>query len=180
MIFSRRCCFLSGAGGGICKGQKTPIRGCSGPFFFPPRRAHDALSHPAQCQNNNSFYSAYESRVDVVVDLVYFTLGHLRRPGIVQVPRGTEESRGKEVASHDHLDGVKRNVMVVSELVEILSGEQRYLARKLERHMKTARSSNRRAFWYTLLEVGIAVGVGCAQIGVVRGWFKGGPTRITV
>lgn len=141
---------------------------------------HFNLAAPGPGVYKICFYSAYESRVDVVVDLVYFTLGHLRRPGIVQVPRGTEESRGKEVASHDHLDGVKRNVMVVSELVEILSGEQRYLARKLERHMKTARSSNRRAFWYTLLEVGIAVGVGCAQIGVVRGWFKGGPTRITV
>lgn len=126
------------------------------------------------------FYSAYESRVDVVVDLVYFTLGHLRRPGQVQVPRGTEESRGKEVASHDHLEGVKRNVLVVSELVEILSGEQRYLARKLERHMRTARSSNRRAFWYTALEVLIVLLVGGAQVGVVRGWFKGGPTRITV
>jgi hypothetical protein len=131
-------------------------------------------------KNPNSFYSAYESRVDVVVDLVYFTLGHLRRPGQVQVPRGTEESRGKEVASHDHLEGVKRNVLVVSELVEILSGEQRYLARKLERHMRTARSSNRRAFWYTALEVLIVLLVGGAQVGVVRGWFKGGPTRITV
>jgi hypothetical protein len=154
------------------------------------RRAHASSSpHPRHIAplkqtnnppNKNSFYSAPESRVDVVVDLVYFTLGHLRRPGVVQVPKGTEESRGKEVASHDHLDGVKRNVLVVSELVEILSGEQRYLARKLERHMRTARSSNRRAFWYTLLEVGVAAAVGAAQIGVVRGWFKGGPARITV
>lgn len=206
----------------------------------------------------------------MVVDLVYFTLGHLRRPGVVQVPRGTEESRGKEVASGDHLDGVKRNVLVVAELVEILGGEQRYLARKLvggvllvflaggrdrrreaalcvgfgssalrrswgglplscplrrggssthaaarprshpqlpptthanktmtkqpkqntktttktktkqERHMRTARSSNRRAFWYTALEVAVALAVGAAQVGVVRGWFKGGPARITV
>jgi len=46
--------------------------------------------------------------------------------------------------------------------------------------MTTARSSNRRAFWYTALEVGVALGVGAAQVGVVRGWFKGGPTRITV
>lgn len=96
------------------------------------------------------------------------------------MPRGTEESRGKEVASHDHLEGVKRNVLVVSELVEILSGEQRYLARKLERHMATARSSNRRAFWYTALEVLLVLAVGGAQVGVVRGWFKGGPARITV
>jgi hypothetical protein len=35
------------------------------------------------------------------------------------------------------LDDVKRNVLVVEELVDILSGEQRYLQRKLERHIKT-------------------------------------------
>lgn len=27
------------------------------------------------------------------VDLVYLTLGHLRRPGLVNVPKGTQESR---------------------------------------------------------------------------------------
>ncbi len=46
-------------------------------------------------------------------------------------------ARSKEVASKDHLDNVKRNVMVVSELIEILSGEQKYLQRKLDRHTKT-------------------------------------------
>lgn len=34
--------------------------------------------------------------MDVVVDLVYFTLGHLRRPGQVQVPKGTSETRSAE------------------------------------------------------------------------------------
>jgi hypothetical protein len=32
---------------------------------------------------------------------------------------------------------VQRNVMVVGELIDILSGEQTYLHRKLERHMET-------------------------------------------
>jgi hypothetical protein len=45
-------------------------------------------THPA-C----SFTNAVESRTDVTVDLVYFTLGHLRRPGQVQVPRGTKDTR---------------------------------------------------------------------------------------
>lgn len=44
---------------------------------------------------------------------------------------------GKAMASKDHLEDVKREVMVVGELVEILSGEQKYLQRKLERHIKT-------------------------------------------
>lgn len=41
------------------------------------------------------------------------------------------------MAAKSHLDDVKRNVMVVAELVDILSGEQRYLRRKLERHILT-------------------------------------------
>ena len=45
--------------------------------------------------------------------------------------------RGKEIARSDHIDEVKRNVLVVGELVDILSGEQRYLQRKLDRHMET-------------------------------------------
>jgi len=36
-----------------------------------------------------------------------------------------------------HHRQVKRNVLVVGELIDILSGEQRYLQRKLERHMQT-------------------------------------------
>jgi hypothetical protein len=41
------------------------------------------------------------------------------------------------MASKDHLEDVKREVMVVSELIDILSGEQKYLQRKLDRHIKT-------------------------------------------
>jgi hypothetical protein len=41
-----------------------------------------------------SFFNAWESRVDATVDLVYFTLGHLRRPaGLIQIPKGSSESR---------------------------------------------------------------------------------------
>jgi hypothetical protein len=38
-------------------------------------------------------YNGYESHVDVYFDLVYFTLGHLRRPGQVQVPKGSGDTR---------------------------------------------------------------------------------------
>lgn len=43
----------------------------------------------------------------------------------------------KQMASKDHLEDVKREVLVVGELVEILSGEQKYLQRKLDRHIMT-------------------------------------------
>jgi len=40
-----------------------------------------------------SLTNAFETHADVVADLVYFTLGHLRRPGQVQVPKGSGEAR---------------------------------------------------------------------------------------
>lgn len=41
-----------------------------------------------------SFYNPWESRTDAVVDLVYFTLAHLRRgSGPVVIPKGTSEDR---------------------------------------------------------------------------------------
>lgn len=52
-------------------------------------------------------------------------------------PTSLARSRDKHMAAKSHLDDVKRNVMVVAELVDILSGEQRYLRRKLERHILT-------------------------------------------
>lgn len=125
-------------------------------------------------------YNGYESHVDVVVDLVYFTLGHLRRPGQVQVPKGTSETRGKDLANKDHLEDVRRNVMVVGELIDILSGEQKYLQRKLERHINTVKSNNSRTFWYTSLEVLVLLGVTFVNLAVTTGFFKGGPVRITV
>lgn len=50
--------------------------------------------------------------------------------------------RGKDLANKDHLDDVRRNVMVVGELIDILSGEQKYLHRKLERHIQTVVSNS--------------------------------------
>ncbi|WIA35079.1 hypothetical protein OEZ86_003566 [Tetradesmus obliquus] len=125
-------------------------------------------------------YNGFESHVDVVVDLVYFTLGHMRRPGQVQVPKGTEENRGKDLANKDHLEDVKRNVMVVGELVDILSGEQKYLHRKLDRHIETVKSNNARTFWYTGLEVLVLLAVTFINLAVTTGFFKGLPVRITV
>jgi hypothetical protein len=55
------------------------------------------------------------------------------------------------MASKDHLEDVKREVLVVGELIEILSGEQKYLQRKLERHIKTVVSKFSPFVTYTRL-----------------------------
>ncbi len=46
----------------------------------------------------SSFYNPWESRTDAIVDLVYFTLAHLRRGsagtgGSITIPKGTPEAR---------------------------------------------------------------------------------------
>jgi len=53
--------------------------------------SHAVPSHAVLCAC--SMYNGYESHVDVNFDLVYFTLGHLRRPGQVQVPKGSGDTR---------------------------------------------------------------------------------------
>ncbi len=57
--------------------------------------------------------------------------------------------------------------------MDIVSGEQRYLQRKLERHIKTCKSNNRRALWYTVLEVLTLAAVGAMNVFVVSNMFKG-------
>lgn len=60
------------------------------PLLLPPI---SCLRPTTTLTPSASFTNAVESRTDVTVDLVYFTLGHLRRPGQVQVPRGTKDTR---------------------------------------------------------------------------------------
>jgi len=70
------------------------------------------------------------------------------------------------MARADHLEDVKRNVMVVSELVDILGGEQKYLHRKLERHILTVvrLGSQSRA-----LSIGNSKLI-CAELGAMYCW----------
>ena len=72
-----------------------------------------------------------------MVDLVYFTLAHLRSGGNLLIPKGTEGARSTEVAHKDDMDAAKRTIMSMTEFVEVVGGSQRFLTRKLERHKKT-------------------------------------------
>lgn len=126
-------------------------------------------------------FNNWESRTDAIVDLVYFTLAHIRRPGgPVNVPQGTSEARGKQVANKEHVDTLRHGIWGLSEMLEILQGEQKYLQRKLERHMKTSRSNNWRALFYTSLETLLVVG-GCgANVYYITRQFKNAGRRISV
>lgn len=41
------------------------------------------------------------------------------------------------MASTDHMEDVKRTILGMSEFMQVISGSQKYLQRKLERHQKT-------------------------------------------
>lgn len=126
------------------------------------------------------FYNPWESRTDAVVDLVYFTLAHLRSGGSVQIPRGTADSRSKEVAHKDHMDEVRRSIMSMSEFVQVIQGTQRHLQRKVDRHKFTMVSNQRRANGYSALEFFVLILVAGTQIFVIRKFFESGKVRITV
>lgn len=123
------------------------------------------------------FYNPWESRTDAIVDLVYFTLAHLRRGsagtgGSVTIPKGTPEARTKEVANQDHMEDVKRTILGMSEFMTVIQGSQKYLARKLERHQKTMESNKQRTLMYTGMEVFALMVVGLVQVMAVTGFFK--------
>ncbi|GFR48360.1 hypothetical protein Agub_g10250 [Astrephomene gubernaculifera] len=122
------------------------------------------------------FYNPWESRTEAIVDLVYFTLAHLRRGagGAINIPKGTQEHRSKEVASQDHMEDVRRTILGMSEFMEVIRGSQTYLHRKLERHQQTMESNKRRTLFYTGIEVGALILVGLTQVLVVMGFFKPG------
>ncbi|KAG1681327.1 hypothetical protein FOA52_007373 [Chlamydomonas sp. UWO 241] len=121
------------------------------------------------------FFNPYDSRTEAIIDLVYFTLAHLRsgsKPGGVVVPRGTEEDRGKEVAHADHMQEVEKTVRGMTEFLQVIMGSQRYLQRKLDHHMATMQSSNQRTLGYALLEVAILLSLVVFQILAITKFFE--------
>lgn len=82
-----------------------------------------------------------------------------------------------QVAHKDHIDSSKRTILSMSELLNIVQGEQRYLQRKLNRHQTTVHSNNARTLFYTIMEVAALLAVSVVQILVIKRFFNG-PTRL--
>jgi hypothetical protein len=118
------------------------------------------------------FHNPWITRMDAVVDLVYFTLTHLRQPARVNVPHGHANERNKLVAHQDHIEELQTSVLWIGELVDVVKGSQVFLQRKLERHKITVASSSARAFFYTLLEMAAISGMAGAQVYLLQRLFK--------
>lgn len=127
------------------------------------------------------FVNPWESRTEAIVDLVYFTLAHLRATGSsVHIPKGTQAARTTEMAHQDHLDDVRRTILGISEYAQVVSGSQKYLQRRLDRHQSTMESNRSRALWYALLEVIIIMVVAGVQIYTITRFFKTGKIKLSV
>lgn len=120
------------------------------------------------------FENPNESRTDAVVDLVYFTLAHMRKGSTnVIIPKGAANTRSVEVAHKDHMDEVRNTIVGMSEFMQVISGSQAYLRRKLQRHEMTMLSNKNRALGYASLELVALVVVAAVQVLVIRKFFNG-------
>ncbi|KAF5836589.1 emp24/gp25L/p24 family/GOLD-domain-containing protein [Dunaliella salina] len=128
------------------------------------------------------FTNPKDSRTDASVDLVYFTLAHLRRPAqaSLNVPKGNDTARSSELAQKSHADEVSNTVESLSEFMQVISGSQRYLQRRKERHKRTMISNQRRTTWYSLLEVAVLLVVTAVQVITIVSFFKTGRVKISV
>ncbi|GAX78314.1 hypothetical protein CEUSTIGMA_g5756.t1 [Chlamydomonas eustigma] len=120
-----------------------------------------------------------ESRTEAIVDVVYFTLAHLRSGrGTILIPKGTQETRSTAMAHQDDVDAAKRTIMSMREFVEVISGSQQYLQRKLDRHKQTVVSSSHRAKGYALLEMVVILSLVAVQVLTITKFFESGKVRI--
>ena len=91
-----------------------------------------------------------ESRTDAFIDLVYFTMAHLRQKGSIQIPRGKKEDRDKEIAHTDQIDDAKIAIVSMSEFMQVISGSQRYLQKKLDAHIKVVQKACTKTLNYAM------------------------------
>lgn len=67
---------------------------------------------------------------------------------------------------------VTKNIQELGDAVRYLRDEQSFLVRRLERHGKTANSTNSRVFWWSLLQLLIVGAVCVFQVMYLRRFFE--------
>jgi len=115
----------------------------------------------------------------VSVDVPYFLVSHSVQDAgeAIYSPLGATDFRGEEAAQHVHLQEVHKGVERVKELLVSLSGEAKYMKRRLKRHAVTTASTNSRTISYTFLEVGVLLVVAALQIFIYRRMFIGAEAK---
>lgn len=108
----------------------------------------------------------------VHVELVYFIPKHnLDLPDVVVAPNGNKELREKEVATKEHMMPVYGHLVELEHLIEEIADEQKSLARRQIRHLRTVASSNWRTLFYAGLEALVFAACTFGQVAVIRGLF---------
>jgi len=77
-------------------------------------------------------------------------------------------------ASPEQLSGVEETILKLSGQVSTLTRQQKYFRTRENRNFSTVRSTEKRIFNFSLLEVGMMVAMACLQVFIVRQFFTGG------
>uniref|UniRef100_A0A061RUX1 GOLD domain-containing protein n=1 Tax=Tetraselmis sp. GSL018 TaxID=582737 RepID=A0A061RUX1_9CHLO len=114
------------------------------------------------------------SQFQAVVDLAYFSITHGAREDEkpITAPVGAGRFGEEEVAQHVHLQEVHSGIVRMKETAEVMRGEARYMRKRIARHVKTAKSTNKRTIYWTLIEVAVLLVVAGMQIVIYQQMFK--------
>ncbi|KAK1811274.1 hypothetical protein LTR12_014346 [Friedmanniomyces endolithicus] len=77
-------------------------------------------------------------------------------------------------ASPEQLSGVEETILKLSGQVSILTRQQKYFRTRENRNFSTVRSTEKRIFNFSLMEVIMMVAMACLQVFIVRQFFTGG------
>ncbi|KAK5682984.1 hypothetical protein LTS10_004512 [Elasticomyces elasticus] len=77
-------------------------------------------------------------------------------------------------ASPEQLSGVEETILKLSGQVSTLTRQQKYFRTRENRNFSTVRSTEKRIFNFSLMEVIMMVAMACLQVFIVRQFFTGG------
>eukprot|EP01025_Chloroclados_australasicus_P029720 TRINITY_DN29694_c0_g1_i1.p2 TRINITY_DN29694_c0_g1~~TRINITY_DN29694_c0_g1_i1.p2 ORF type:complete len:244 (-),score=23.63 TRINITY_DN29694_c0_g1_i1:185-916(-) len=112
-------------------------------------------------------------RVEAIIDVAFFTVIHAEDVvSGINIPKGTENDRSQELASHEHLTQVHELVGRIDSNLRLLKGEQNYIKKRLDRHYETSTSTHDRARFYACMEVGVILLLTAVQVGTIHLMFR--------
>lgn len=76
------------------------------------------------------------------------------------------------LGTQDQIKELQQGLMKLDHYLRNVTNEQRYLYARTVRHLKTAKSTHNRAFWYSLLVSLVIAAASFVQVAGVRMMFK--------